>query len=356
MNVDRTYRHNTCFSAPARRNRRHAPRAMKMAPPFWYRLLVWGAFATYSSANGIRVFALALSSSAQSNSPRHQQLQSATSMVYEYVPSRVSLDDVTISYPETLMGKLFSSVPKRKHAVDQITISFGPDRSSGRDVDEVGDNMPTILVGRSASGKSTLLRLVSGEETPTSGTVAIEGLAEPIIIDRKPPLDDSKSVLGGIVAAPKDQQRNNKSVEQVALYFATTLGLTLDQLQSRPSNLSPSGQFLFGLACGCLCSVMPALPATVDSQTVPDITERSLPGPILLLDELLDFEHSDVVAKCCPGIGSLVQKTGAVVIVATHKPHHWEPLEIRRTVALSSGRILAEEVLERGKSTTMIYK
>ena len=327
-----------------------------MAPPFWFRLFVWGAFATYSSANGIRVFALALSSSAQSNSPRHQQLQSATSMVYEYVPSRVDLDDVTISYPETLMGKLFSSVPKRENAVDQISISFGAGRSSGRDVDEVGDNMPTILVGRSASGKSTLLRLVSGEETPTSGAVAIEGLAEPIIIDRKPPLDDSRSVLGGIVAAPKDQQRNNKSVEQVALYFATTLGLTFDQLQSKPSNLSPSGQFLFGLACGCLCSVMPALSATVDSQTALDITKCSLPGPILLLDELFDFEHPDVAAKCCPGIDSLIQKMGAVVIIATHKPHHWEPLEMRRTVALSSGRILAEEVLERGKSTTMLYK
>ena len=334
-----------------------------MEPPFWFRLLVWGAFASYSSANGIRVFALALSSSAQSNSPRRQQLlvhaadaddQSATSMVY--VPSRVGLEDVTLSYPETLMGKLFSSVPKRKNAVDQITISFGPGRSSGRDVDEVGDNMPTILVGRSASGKSTLLRLVSGEETPTSGTVATEGLAEPIIIDRKPPLDDSKSVLGGIVAAPKDQQRNNKSVEQVALYFATTLGLTLDQLQSKPSNLSPSGQFLFGLACGCLCSVMPALSATVDSQTALDITKCSLPGPILLLDELFDFEHPDVAAKCCPGIDSLIQKMGAVVIIATHKPHHWESLEMRRTVALSSGRILAEEVLERGKSTTMLYK
>jgi ABC-type multidrug transport system ATPase subunit len=240
------------------------------------------------------------------------------------------------------MGKLFSSVPKRQNAVDHISTSFGAGRS-----------MPTILVGRSASGKSTLFRLISGEATPTSGTVAIEGLAKPIVIDRKPPLDDSKSVLDGIAAAPKGQQKNNKSVEQVALHLATTLGLTSDQLRSKPSSLSPSGQFLFGLACGCLCSVMPA---TVGSQTAPDIAKCSLPGPILLLDELFDMEHPDVAAKCCPGIDSLIQKTGAVVIIATHKPHHWEPLEMRRIVALSSGRILAEEVLERGKSTTMLYK
>jgi ABC-type thiamine transport system ATPase subunit len=98
------------------------------------------------------------------------------------------------------------------------------------------------------------------------------------------------------------------------------------------------------------------MPATVGSQTAPDIAKCSLPGPILLLDELFDMEHPDVAAKCCPGIDSLIQKTGAVVIIATHKPHHWEPLEMRRIVALSSGRILAEEVLERGKSTTMLYK
>lgn len=300
---------------------------MRIAPQFLFRLFVWGAFVSYSSsANGVRVFALALSSP------------------YEYAPSRVDLEDVTLSYPETLMDKLFSSVPKRENAVDHISTSFGR------------DNMPAILVGRSASGKSTLLRLISGEETPTSGTVAIEGLAKPIVIDRKPPFDDSKSVLDGIVAASKDQQRNNESVEQVALHLSTTLGMTVDQLQSKPSNLSPSGQFLFGLACGCLCSVMPALPATVGSQTAPDDTKCSLPGPILLLDELTDFEHPDVAARCCPGIDSLIQKTGAVVIIATHKPHHWEPLEMRRTVALSSGRILAEEVLERGKSTTMLYK
>ena len=298
-----------------------------MVRQFLFRLFVRVAFVSCSSsANEVRVFALALSSS------------------YEYVPSRVDLDDVTLSYPETLMGKLFSSVPKREKAVDHVSTSFG------------GDNMPTVLVGRSASGKSSLLRLITGEETPTSGTVAIGGLAKPIVIERKPPLDDSKSVLDGIVAAPNDQQKNNKSVEQVALHLATTLGLTLDQLQSKASNLSPSGQFLLGLACGCLCSVMPALSATVDSQTIPGIAERSLPGPVLLLDELTDFEHPDVAARCCPGIDSLIQKTGAVVIIATHKPHHWEPLEMRRTVALSSGRMLAEEVLERGKSTSMLYK
>ena len=68
------------------------------------------------------------------------------------------------------------------------------------------------------------------------------------------------------------------------------------------------------------------------------------------------FEHPNVPAKCCPGIDSLVQNVGAVIIIATHKPHHWEALQSRRVVALSSGKILSEEVLEKGRSNTMNYK
>lgn len=273
-----------------------------------------------------------------------------------YTPSRIVLSDATISYPETLMGKLFSSVPKRTYAVDHISTSFGSDGT--------GTNLPTVLVGRSASGKSTLFRLISGEDVPSSGTVVIDGLARPIIIDRKPPLDDSRSVLDGIVASSLQKKKTSREdrankhdiIQQAAMDFATTLGLTSQQLQSKPSSLSPSGLFLFGMACGCLCSVMPAID-DIDAQgTNTDSYNYSLPGPILLLDELFDFEHPDVPAKCCPGIDSLVRDMGAVIVIATHKPHHFETLQIRRVMALSSGRILSEEVLEKGKSTTMAYK
>lgn len=270
-----------------------------------------------------------------------------------YIPSRIELDDATVSYPETLMSKLFSSVPKRQYAIDHIKTSFGSDG--------IETSLPTVLVGRSASGKSTLLRLISGGDVPTSGTVAIGGLAKPIIIDRKPPLDDSRSVLDGIVTSALQKKKAGQTdiskhyglLQRVAVDFATTLGLTLEQQQSKPSSLSPSGLFLFGLACGCLCSVMPAFDAQLSKV---DSSYYSLPGPILLLDELFDFEHTDVPAKCCPGIDSLLQDMGAVVIIATHKPHHWEALQMRRGVALSSGRILSEEVLKKGESMKMVYK
>ena len=274
-------------------------------------------------------------------------------------PSRINLDDATISYPETLMGKLFSSVPKRTYAVDHISTSFG---IAG---DGIQSNTPAILVGRSASGKSSLLRLISGEDVPTSGTVAIEGLAKPIIIDRKPPLN-SKSVLDGIVASAmqrkegeagqKDTSKHYGILKQMTMDFGTNLGLTSQQLQSKPSSLSPSGLFLFAMARGCLNSMMPAVD-DIDFQGIDaDSSTYIFQGPILLLDELFDFEHPDVPAKCCPGIDSLVKNMGAVIIFATHKPHHWEMLESRRVVALSSGRILAEEMLGKGKSNTMVYK
>ncbi|WP_210508373.1 ABC-F family ATP-binding cassette domain-containing protein [Naasia sp. SYSU D00057] len=69
--------------------------------------------------------------------------------------SSLVLSDVSFSWPD---GSI---------ALDGITAAFGRGR--------------TGLVGANGSGKSTLLRLISGELTPTSGTVVADG-----IVDRLP--------------------------------------------------------------------------------------------------------------------------------------------------------------------------
>ena len=66
--------------------------------------------------------------------------------------------------------------------------------------------------------------------------------------------------------------------------------------------------------------------------------------PILLLDELFDFEHPDVPKACGSGLENLVA-LGGVVVIATHKPHHWAGVSRRRIVTLSSGRVLTDEIL-----------
>ena len=277
------------------------------------------------------------------------------------------------------MSKLFSSVPKRQYAVDHVSISFsGQSADFGRDSDnhksfskqEDISALPTILVGRSACGKSSLLRLISGAEMPTSGTVSINGISSsgdgteqrmpaPIIIDRKPSFDDSATVVDRIISTVPEKGTKHSEhshppdpilIEYVANDFAHILGLTREQLKSRPSSLSPSEQFLFGIVCGCISSVYPLLPSTLNGAL-----QHGIRYPILCLDELFDFEHPDIPRRCSEGIDRLVA-LGSVVVIATHKPHHWEELAQRRVVALSSGRVLSEAVFEKGKGTSMQYK
>ena len=63
--------------------------------------------------------------------------------------------------------------------------------------------------------------------------------------------------------------------------------------------------------------------------------------PILLLDELMDTEHSDVAKSVGNGLLRLTAR-GAIVIAATHRPHHLSGVA-DRVVTLSSGRILLQD-------------
>ena len=292
--------------------------------------------------------------------PTH--LASAWSPQVPPLASKIDLDSVSISYPVTLMSKLFSSVPKREFAVDHITTTFPPSDpptfAEGEGYQSVA-GIPTILVGRSASGKSSLLRLISGINEPSSGSVVFNDdrettlSAAPVIVDRKILFDDRETVLDCIIKSvrlsDKKAEKDPNLIHALAADFASILGLT-NELEARPTSLSPSGQFLLTLSRACLMSVLPALP--------PTLTEAQNEGvqyPIILMDELFDFEHGDIARKCCQGLGALAG-LGAVVIIATHKPDHWKDLERRRVLSLSSGRVLSEEFLRKGEGMSSQYK
>eukprot|EP00581_Thalassiosira_minuscula_P029423 CAMPEP_0183784864 /NCGR_PEP_ID=MMETSP0739-20130205/66210_1 /TAXON_ID=385413 /ORGANISM="Thalassiosira miniscula, Strain CCMP1093" /LENGTH=379 /DNA_ID=CAMNT_0026028855 /DNA_START=343 /DNA_END=1483 /DNA_ORIENTATION=- len=294
------------------------------------------------------------------------------------------------------------------------------------------ENQPTILlVGRSASGKSTLLRIFSGIESPMEGNVSInhgiikknanaqkknevktknllsylwmniglplyedsinekQCLVHPVILSGKPDFDDSLSVLERIVQLGIDamQQCNNqqnmqqkrsskenqpteeattKVIQTLAQDFASLLTLTREQCEEVPSKLSPSGQYLFALACGCIVSVAPSVASMLDNNDIHskgnssdkdnhntnDTTNDILPDsvsvhsgihyPILLLDELFDTEHSSIVQLCGEGMLNLIRR-GGVVISATHKPEFFSNVAKRR-VTLSGGKVLKDEL------------
>jgi len=260
------------------------------------------------------------------------------------VPSCIQCEALTQSYPVTLFNKLFSSVPKRAFAIQDVSLTFGDAKD--------GDNNFNLLVGRSASGKTTILRILSGEEEPASGNVLLNrsqlfpsmkrsnGLPKPIMLDTKPDCyDDRFTVLERIKEAAgkhlsSAEIDSSKFIEGLAKEFASTLNLSSEQTNGYPSALSPSGQYVFGIACACMQSSCASIHSIGE-----DVVE--VPCPILLLDELLDSETSGVASKVGEALHSLT-KRGAIVLAATHRPEYLKS-SADRVITLSGGKVLIDE-------------
>jgi len=269
----------------------------------------------------------------------------------------------------TLLNKLFSSVPKREFAIEDVNLKFGTSRTV---VEDDPDNLSllnfNLLVGRSASGKSTILRIVSGKEKPIKGQVMLNecniyslnernaelSMPKPIMLDSKPDcFDDRSTVMERIVAAAMNT--NNKKCnedsessttssfekncfELLAREYATMLNLSDNELSKVPSGLSPSGQYLFGIALACMESTS----ATAILRRSDDTSERGseveVSLPILLLDELLDSETSAIADKVGQGLRNLTQR-GGVVLAATHRPEYLSNVA-DRVITMSGGEVL----------------
>jgi energy-coupling factor transporter ATP-binding protein EcfA2 len=313
-------------------------------------------------------------------------------------------------------------VPKREYALSDVNLSFGhvaesspspsPSPSSRsswvNETDNEDDDGVVLLVGRSASGKSSLLRLLAGTERPVgggrvivggdrdaSGRRAMEvpggttagvaggenfpppgttgaGTARPVVLDGKPDFDDSLTVVERIVragldavsACGDDGGRKRRIIEgegegrasslrmrvhdkmtardestllrTLAEDVATLLTLTDEQRRSLPSELRPSSQYLFGIACACMTSMAPCVAVDPDGAWGDGVRY-----PIILMDELFDAEHPSIAENCGAGIRNLI-RAGGVVVSATHRPGHFRGMA-SRTITLSGGRVLTDE-------------
>jgi hypothetical protein len=115
--------------------------------------------------------------------------------------------------------------------------------------------------------------------------------------------------------------------------FVSLLTLSNVQCHSLPSELSPSGQYLFGTACGCMMSMAPFISVQSTKSNREKTAKNGLHYPILLFDELFDTEHPSTVENCSRGLLNLI-KAGAVIISATHRPGYFHSMA-SRTVTLS---------------------
>ena len=215
-------------------------------------------------------------------------LRQQNSISFQFVPSRISFHHVSQSYPDTLLRKLLSSTPRRDLALNNISFCFE-------------SNSFHVIVGASSSGKSTILRLLNGMETPISGHVKVESTSIPIYLEGKPAYHhNSRQAIDGILR----QHYNDKSI-RIGLEIANILSLNVTK---RPIDLSSSELYKFGLLDACLKSVI--------SEEGEDVC-----GPILLLDEWLDRETSSVTHKVEEAIVALTMQIGAIVLYVTHKPN-----------------------------------
>jgi energy-coupling factor transporter ATP-binding protein EcfA2 len=260
-----------------------------------------------------------------------------SSPTIQWIPSGVSLQGVSHSYPDTIWRRLISSVPRREFSIENLNIVL---QSEFR-----------LIVGASSSGKSTLLQLILGASDavgtkgtstaskprltattnsqnhhpgiqPDSGMVQILSGGEgsrgvtlgdvkgdqavhsavpftfcsphPILLVEKPKLYDSKqehiiSTLTDIIQASLPQSnddytqkqqgidnnfKNRQCVVTIMLQEITTIfDFPLDKTLSQ---LSPSESYRYSLAVACLESVMGSLQlVAISPQQQEQVPEQS---------------------------------------------------------------------------------
>lgn len=185
------------------------------------------------------------------------------------------------------------------------------------------------LVGHNGSGKSTLLRLASGRDTPTSGTVQLDG----VTLDENDPRVRARLAVVGDVSAcyPDLTAREHLALVAVAhgvdepLHWVDRAladrGLT-EHAEALPSSLS-SGQ-LQSLLLAC------ALVRPRDLLILDEPEQRLDPGARQRLAELLKAELAD----------------GVAVLLATHLPDLAMSVA-DRVLLLEDGVLLAQGAPEK---------
>jgi putative ABC transport system ATP-binding protein len=226
-------------------------------------------------------------------------------------PSKIALRSISQSYEDTLLRKLFSSIPRREFAVNDLSIEL-----------ESGDFL--VILGASSSGKSTVLRLLQGSEKPVKGQVDIQSTSTPVYLDRKPAFNDKDTVEEAILR----RCHHGSATLEAIRYLSRVVDLNTSQI---PSQLTQSEIFKYGLIDACIESI--------------SFDEPMLHAPILLLDEWMDLETSTVVHKVEETIQRLT-KAGAIVVCVTHKP------KLLRTpydsITMCNGKIISRGLTSEG--------
>jgi cell division transport system ATP-binding protein len=219
----------------------------------------------------------------------------------------IRFDQVTKQYPN-------SAAP----ALDDVTL-------------EIADGEFVFLVGSSGSGKSSLIRLVLKEDTPTSGTVEVDGVNIGELANREVP--EFRRGMG--VVFQDFRLLPNRTVYENIQFALEVIGAPDDEIEKRiPAVLELVGfdgkehRFPNELSGG-------------EQQRVA-LARAVVNRPKLLL---CDEPTGNLDPTTSLGIMKLldrINRTGTTIVMATHDHAMVDEMR-KRTVEIANGRIIRDE-------------
>jgi osmoprotectant transport system ATP-binding protein len=171
---------------------------------------------------------------------------------------------------------------------------------------EIPTNKTTVLIGLSGSGKSTILRLISGLIEPTTGWIEIDGEK----LSRKT-LSDFRQRMGYVIQSgdlfPHLTARRN------ILLVAQKLGLGMDEMTIRMEQLCVLARFPTNLL-----DRYPVELSGGEQRRVSLIRALMLNPDILLLDEPMGALDPIMRAGLLRDLKTLFERLNETVVLVTH--------------------------------------
>jgi|WetSurMetagenome_2_1015567.scaffolds.fasta_scaffold22892_3 ATP-binding cassette, subfamily F, member 3 len=128
--------------------------------------------------------------------------------------------------------------------VDNISKSYGAQELFRNASFRINGGERVGLVGRNGHGKTTLFRLIAGEEEPDSGTISIPKNYSIGYVLQEPDFAEGSVIEEGCRGLPADEKDHRWKVEKIL----AGLGFSEDDLAKHPSQLSGGFQVRLNLA------------------------------------------------------------------------------------------------------------
>lgn len=195
-----------------------------------------------------------------------------------------------------------------------------------------------FIVGASGAGKSTFLKLIMREETPTAGEIIINGTKTSRLKRRKVPylrrhmgivfqdfrLIEKMNVFDNVAFAMRAVGENTKTINKRVPYVLDLVGLS-DKMKDKPSELSGGEQQRVSLAR-----------ALVNNPEIIIADE-----PTGNVDPEMSYEIIELLNE--------INAKGTTVLVVTHE-HELVREFHRRVITINNGRITGDTADKLGKS------